>query len=64
MAEEKKTYEDVTLKCVDCGKEFVLTGGERKYFAEKGFCEPKRCPDCRHARKLAREAAKAKAEKK
>lgn len=45
-------YQDKTLVCKDCGKEFVFTAGEQEFFAEKGFeNEPVRCPDCRHAKK-------------
>ena len=37
---------DKTLVCQDCGKEFIFTEGE------KGFDnEPKRCVECRRARK-------------
>ena len=44
--------EDKTLVCVDCGNEFVFTSGEQEFYKEKGFDnEPKRCPDCRRARK-------------
>lgn len=43
---------DKTLVCQDCGKEFVFTEGEQEFYKEKGFeNEPKRCPDCRRARK-------------
>jgi DNA-directed RNA polymerase subunit RPC12/RpoP len=45
-------YTDKTLKCADCGEEFVFTAGEQEFYAEKGFeNEPKRCPTCRKARK-------------
>ena len=30
-------YEDKTLVCKDCGKEFVFTAGEQEFYAEKGF---------------------------
>ncbi|MBO5779091.1 MAG: zinc-ribbon domain-containing protein, partial [Clostridia bacterium] len=30
-------YQDITLKCKDCGKEFVFTAGEQEFYAEKGF---------------------------
>ena len=41
-------YEDETLICEDCGKEFVFTAGEQEFFAEKGLTnKPKRCPECR-----------------
>ncbi len=46
------TYEDITLKCRNCGEEFVFTAGEQQFFAEKGFTsQPVRCPACRKARK-------------
>ena len=45
-------YEDKTLKCKDCGNEFVFTAGEQEFYAEKGFQnEPQRCKACRDARK-------------
>jgi hypothetical protein len=44
--------EDKTIVCADCGNEFTFTVGEQEFYAEKGFDnEPKRCPDCRRARK-------------
>lgn len=43
---------DKTLVCRDCGQEFIFTVGEQEFYQEKGFTnEPKRCPDCRRARK-------------
>ncbi len=48
-------FEDKTLTCVDCGKEFVFTAGEQEFYAEKQYQnEPKRCKECRIARKNAR----------
>lgn len=45
-------YEDKTLVCKDCGKEFIFSAGEQEFYAEKGFQnEPLRCKDCRQARK-------------
>ena len=42
-------FEDKTLICKDCGKEFVFTAGEQEFYAEKGFQnEPLRCKDCRN----------------
>ena len=47
-------YEDKTLKCKDCGNDFVFTAGEQEFYAEKGFVnEPQRCKECRDARKNA-----------
>ncbi len=28
-------YEDKTLRCKDCGKEFVFTAGEQEFYASK-----------------------------
>ena len=52
-------YEDKTLICKDCGKEFVFTAGEQEFYAEKGFQnEPQRCKECRTARKNATKPAR------
>ena len=53
MFEDKK-FEDKTLVCKECGKEFVFTAGEQEFYAERGFQnEPKHCKECRDARKAA-----------
>lgn len=45
--------QDKTLKCQDCGKDFIFTAAEQDFYAEKGFTnEPKRCPDCRKIKKM------------
>ena len=45
-------YEDKTLICKDCEKEFVFTAGEQEFYAERGFQnEPQRCKECRDTRK-------------
>jgi CxxC-x17-CxxC domain-containing protein len=41
-------FEDKSLTCRDCEKQFVFSGGEQEFFAAKGLVnEPKRCPNCR-----------------
>lgn len=41
-------YNDKTITCRDCGVDFVFSGSEQAFFAEKGFQnEPSRCPSCR-----------------
>lgn len=51
-------FQDKTLKCKECGCDFVFTAGEQAFYAEKGFeNEPARCRDCRTARKRSREGA-------
>jgi CxxC-x17-CxxC domain-containing protein len=51
----EKMFEDKTLKCADCGCEFVFTASEQEFYQEKGFENiPKRCPECRSAKKQQR----------
>jgi CxxC-x17-CxxC domain-containing protein len=53
---EKKVADltDQTIKCADCGKDFVWSASEQAFYQEKGFDNaPKRCPDCRRKRKEA-----------
>jgi CxxC-x17-CxxC domain-containing protein len=45
---------DQNLTCVDCGKQFAFTESEQEFYQSKGFTTPGRCPDCRAARKAAR----------
>lgn len=45
-------FQDKTLRCKECGQEFVFTAGEQEFYAERGFeNEPQRCKECRNARK-------------
>ena len=56
LGDRALTYQDRTIICSDCGKPFVFTAGEQQFFAEKGFgTGPKRCPQCRAARRAERE---------
>lgn len=46
--------QDKKLVCSDCSQEFDFTVREQEFYQEKGFeNEPKRCPDCRRAKKQA-----------
>lgn len=45
-------FNDQTLKCRDCGADFVWTAREQEFYEEKGFTNPpSRCPNCRKAKK-------------
>lgn len=45
-------FQDQTLVCKDCGKEFVWTASEQEFYQQKGFQNaPVRCPDCRSIKK-------------
>ena len=44
-------YRDRSLKCVECGTDFVFTSGEQSFYADRGFKnEPKRCKNCKGKR--------------
>jgi CxxC-x17-CxxC domain-containing protein len=47
-------YTDKTLTCQDCGAEFTHSAEDQEFYASKGYSEPKRCPQCRAARKAER----------
>ncbi|MGA2367295.1 MAG: zinc-ribbon domain containing protein [Dehalococcoidia bacterium] len=48
-------FTDKNVTCADCNKEFVFSANEQEFYASKGYTnEPKRCPDCRQARKSSR----------
>lgn len=38
---------DIGIECIICGKKFVFTAEEQKWYQKMGFSRPKRCPDCR-----------------
>jgi CxxC-x17-CxxC domain-containing protein len=44
-------FEDTTIKCVDCGEDFIWTAGEQVFFHDKGLKNsPKRCKPCKQAK--------------
>jgi len=50
LAEKERranTFEDKTLTCKKCGKEWVWEAAEQKFFKEKGFFRPSMCKECR-----------------
>ena len=51
----EKTYEDITIVCKDCGKEFVFEAGQQRHFDSLGFTnQPVRCKECRDKKKAER----------
>ena len=42
---------DVKITCKDCGKEFTVLEQEQKWYKDRDFDLPKRCPDCRQAKR-------------
>jgi len=52
-------FTDKTITCADCNKEFTFSATEQEFYSSKGFAnEPKRCPDCRQARKSRRDGGR------
>lgn len=46
------SFKDKFIQCLDCNTTFTFTAEEQEFFQTKGYTnEPKRCPDCRQARK-------------
>jgi hypothetical protein len=43
--------DDIEIQCSDCGKMFVFTVGEQKFYKQNGYQNPKRCKTCRQQRK-------------
>ena len=44
-------YQDKTLVCADCSRTFTWAAGEQEYYEEQRYQPPKRCQDCRRAKK-------------
>src|SRR5262245_43665261 len=44
-------HRDERIVCGDCGSSFLFSAGEAAVFAERGLAAPKRCKECRLARK-------------
>ncbi|MFN2569712.1 MAG: zinc-ribbon domain containing protein [Candidatus Dormibacteria bacterium] len=43
---------DQTLRCRECGVDFIWTEGEQEFYASRGLTNPpSRCPSCRAARR-------------
>ncbi len=46
------SFQDKTLECSDCDTSFTFSAEEQEQFQSRGYTnEPKRCPECRQARK-------------
>lgn len=49
--EDASDFQDRSITCVDCSKEFTWTVGEQVFFHDKGLKnEPKRCKPCKQAK--------------
>lgn len=51
QSSQNSQFVDLTLNCIDCGKDFVWTSGEQSFFYDKGLKNPpKRCKPCKQAK--------------
>jgi CxxC-x17-CxxC domain-containing protein len=49
------SFQDKSIQCSDCGTTFTFSAEDQEFFQSKGYTnEPKRCPECRQARKSER----------
>jgi len=49
------SLEDKSIQCSDCGNTFTFSVEDQEFFLSKGYTnDPKRCPECRRARKAER----------
>ena len=46
------SFQDRTIVCSDCNCPFTFTAAEQETYYQRGYANaPKRCPECRQARK-------------
>ena len=49
------SFQDKSLQCTDCGTAFIHTAEDQEFYQSRDYTnEPKRCPECRQARKSER----------
>jgi len=52
-APAEEEWKDITYQCCDCSADWIDTIGDQEFRYDKGFAEtPKRCKDCRWAKKV------------
>ena len=49
----KRNMVYITARCVQCGKSFEITNGEKEFYDKKGFQLPRKCKECRGQRSYA-----------
>jgi CxxC-x17-CxxC domain-containing protein len=49
------SFQDKSIECSDCGTTFTFSAEDQEFYQSKGYVnDPKRCPECRQARKSGR----------
>lgn len=46
---------DLVIVCSDCGEEFTFDKGEQEYYKKNHLHFPKRCKNCRKAKRVSHE---------
>jgi CxxC-x17-CxxC domain-containing protein len=46
-----QNFEDQQITCGDCGAVFTFSAEDQEFYSQKGYSTPKRCPECRAAKK-------------
>ena len=46
-----QTNDDRLMACADCGENFLWTAEEQEHYRAKGYDPPRRCKECRQAKK-------------
>lgn len=44
-------YDEIKRKCVDCGKEFIISSSQQSFYRVREWELPKRCKECREKKK-------------
>jgi hypothetical protein len=47
---------DERFECVECGRIFIWSTGEQRFYRERGLSRPKHCPNCRSQRRADRQS--------
>jgi len=51
VGEATPEFEDISIRCIECRKEFTWTVGEQVFFHQKDLTnQPKRCKPCKKAK--------------
>jgi CxxC-x17-CxxC domain-containing protein len=51
FAFSESEFQDRSINCIDCGRDFIWTAGEQAFFRDKNLQNPpKRCKDCKQAK--------------
>lgn len=48
--------EDKQIQCADCQRAFTFSASEHDFYQQRNMSDPKRCKDCRAARKANRDS--------